>query len=204
MHIYRLPFNAQRRNFRFLAHTLILLALALLFSVGAQAQSESGSAALEGTITDPNAQPLPGAIITIRQQETGYTRRLTTDVLGQFVASVLPIGLYVVEVSANGFATTRRENVLLTVGNTETINLTMKVAGVNEQIVVSSEQSAIDTEEGATGSTIEQRSIRDLPIRGRNFTDFVQLTPGIVQESDRKGLVIAVCGKKNTASLPPR
>ena len=71
MHIYRLPFNAQRRNFRFLAHTLILLALALLFSVGAQAQSESGSAALEGTITDPNAQPLPGAIITSRQQETG-------------------------------------------------------------------------------------------------------------------------------------
>lgn len=194
MYLNFLPLQPQRRIPRlieFVLHTVIVCVLALLFTVGARAQSESGSAALEGTITDPNAQPLPGATVTIRQQETGYTRKLVTDTRGQFVASVLPIGLYVVETSANGFATTRRENVALTVGNTETVNLSLKVAGVNEQIVVSAEQVSVDTEEGATGSTIEQRSIRDLPIRGRNFTDFVQLTPGIVQESDRKGLIIA-------------
>jgi Carboxypeptidase regulatory-like domain len=189
--IHRLPLNAPQCVHRFLAHTVLVCTMAILFSVSAWAQSESGSAAVEGTITDANAQAVPGATVTIRHQETGYQRKLVTDARGQFLASVLPLGQYTVEVSAQGFATMRRENLTLTVGNTETLNLALPVAAVNEQIVVSSAQNTVDAEEGATGSTIEQRSIRDLPIRGRNFTDFVQLTPGIVQESDRKGLVIA-------------
>ena len=168
----------------------VLVFFAIMASTGL-AQSESGSAAIEGKIADPNSQAIAGATVTIRNQETGYTRRLTTDGRGQFIASVMPVGIYVVEASAGGFATVKRENVTLTVGNTETVNLSLKVASVNEEIVVTSESASLDTEESAAGSTIGQRAITELPIRGRNFTDLIQLTPGIVQESDRKGLVIA-------------
>lgn len=172
---------------QFVLHVLILCA----FVLSALAQSESGSSAIEGTIRDANANAVPGAIITVRSLDTGYTRTLTTNERGQFVASVMPVGTYVIEVKANGFATARRENLQLTVGNTETLNLLLSVASVAETITVTADNSQLDTEEGAAGSTVEQRSVRDLPIRGRNFTDFVQMTPGIVQESDRKGLVIA-------------
>lgn len=176
---------------RTLFATIGLSFLLCAFSVCGFAQSESGSAAIEGTITDPNAQSISGATVTVRNQETGYTRRLMTNMRGQFIASVMPVGAYVVEATANGFAIVRRENVLLTVGNTETVNLSLKVASVKEEVVVTSEFASLDTEESATGSTIGQRAVTELPIRGRNFTDFIQLTPGIVQESDRKGLVIA-------------
>lgn len=176
---------------RILFTTIGLSFLLCALSVCSFAQSESGSAALEGQITDPNAQAIGGATVTVRNQETGYTRRLTTDARGQFIASVMPVGTYAVEAAANGFATVKRENVVLTVGNTETVNLSLKVASVKDEVVVTSESASLDTEESATGSTIGQRAVTELPIRGRNFTDFIQLTPGIVQESDRKGLVIA-------------
>ena len=172
---------------QFVLHVLILCALAL----STLAQSESGSAAVEGTITDANANAVPGAIVTVRSLDTGYTRTLTTNEQGRFIASVMPVGMYVIEVKATGFATTRRESLQLIVGNTETVNLRLSVASVTETVTVTADTVQLDTEEGAAGSTVEQRSVRDLPIRGRNFTDFIQMTPGVVQESDRKGLVIA-------------
>ena len=172
---------------QFVLHVLFLCA----FVLSAFAQSESGSAAVEGTITDANANAVSGAIVTVRSMDTGYTRTLTTNEQGRFIASVMPVGTYLIEVKAAGFGTTRRENLQLVVGNTETVNLALQVASVTETVTVSADTAQLDTEEGATGSTVEQRSVRDLPIRGRNFTDFIQMTPGVVQESDRKGLVIA-------------
>src|SRR5262245_11448370 len=148
----------------------LLMVCALSFSVCAQ--SESGSAAMEGVITDPNGQALAGATVTIRNQETGYVRKLTTDVRGQFVAAVMPVGTYTVEASAHGFVSAKREKLPLTVGATETVNLSLKVGTVNEEVVISDSQATVNTEEGATGSTIVQRSVADLPIRGRNFTEF--------------------------------
>lgn len=118
MHIYPLHFP---QIARFLAHAMFVLALTLFLIPAAFAQSESGSAALEGTITDANQNAVPGATITVRNQETGYQRKLVTDARGQYLASVLPIGLYTVEVTATGFATIKRENLTLKVGNTETL-----------------------------------------------------------------------------------
>ncbi len=168
-------------------HVLFLCA----FVLSARAQSESGSAAVEGTITDANANAVSGAVVTVRSMDTGYTRTLTTNEHGRFIASVMPVGTYLIEVKATGFGTTRRENLQLSVGNTETVNLALQVASLTETVTVTADTTQLDTEEGAAGSTVEQRSVRDLPIRGRNFTDFIQMTPGVVQESDRKGLVIA-------------
>lgn len=168
-------------------HLLFICALVL----SALAQSESGSSAVEGTITDANANAVPGATVTVRNLDTGYTRTLTTNEHGRFIASVMPVGMYVIEVKALWFGTTRRENLQLVVGNTETVNIGLQVASVTETVTVTADTTQLDTEEGATGSTVEQRSVRDLPIRGRNFTDFIQMTPGVMQESDRKGLVIA-------------
>lgn len=168
-----------------------ILLLVCICNINVLAQSEAGSAAVEGVISAPDGKVIAGATVSVRNLETGYTRTLTTNERGQFIASVMPVGTYVVEAKARGFATIKREGVQLTVGQTETIELRLQVASVNETITVSAEAAALDTEEGATGSTIGQRAVSELPIRGRNFTDFIQLTPGIVQESDRKGLVIA-------------
>lgn len=167
------------------------VALIILLAVVAWGQSESGSGAMEGTISAPDGRLVARAQVEIRSQETGYTRSLTTNDRGQYLASVLPVGVYTVEVRAEGFALLRRESIRLSVGQAERVDLALQLAAVRDEVTVSSAQSAVDTEESATGSAIGSDAVTNLPIRGRNFTDLIQLTPGIIQESDRKGLVIA-------------
>ena len=176
---------------RLLLRTTALFLLMALTGYVARAQSESGSAAIEGTVTAPDGRVVANAALTIRSLETGYLRSLVTSERGKYVASVLPVGSYTVEVRANGFGVVRREAVQLSVGQTERIDLTLPLATVREEVVVTSDQTVVDPEESAAGTTIDKRAVTDLPIRGRNFTDLIQLTPGIIQESDRKGLVIA-------------
>jgi hypothetical protein len=77
------------------------------------------------------------------------------------------------------------------VGETATVDFTLKPASVTEQVTVTSDPEGLDKEEGATGSTITPRAVQDLPARGRNFSEYVLLTPAVMQESDRQGLVIA-------------
>src|SRR5262245_14952753 len=101
--------SVDRPMFTKVLFTLACLSILLCaLSVCGYAQSESGSAAIEGAITDPNGHALAGATVTIRNRETGYVRKLTTDARGQFIASVMPVGAYTVEVTANGFAVAKR------------------------------------------------------------------------------------------------
>ncbi len=170
----------------------IALTLALCFIAPGPswaAQSGSGTGAVDGVVLDATSQPVPGAAVVIRDVETGYVRRTVSDARGRFVAPAMPVGTYAIEGTLQGFSPARRSGVALTVGHTETIELRLVVGGVSESITVEA-QASIDTTGGATASSINLRAIADLPVRGRNFTEFAQLTPAVVQESDRFGLVI--------------
>lgn len=165
--------------------------LTAVVSIFALAQSESGSAAVEGTITDANNAVVPGANVIIHNTETGLERTTTTDDKGRFGARVLPVGRYTIKIEATGFTAQTLENITLQVGETTPLDILLRPATVTAQVDISADSEVIDTQTGATGAVITPRLVADLPVRGRNFTEFVQLTPAVVQESDRSGLVIA-------------
>ncbi|PYR30895.1 MAG: hypothetical protein DMF92_07140 [Acidobacteria bacterium] len=173
------------------ATTSMLLLLFVAIGSPAAAQSGSGVAAIEGTVTDPDNRPILSALVAIVSSETGYERIVFTDARGRYFASAMPVSSYAVDVVITGFARVHQEGVRLTVGETETINVSMKIASVTEDVTVSAAIPRIDKDETATGSIVAAREVSDLPIRGRDFTEFAQLTPAITQESDRNGLVIA-------------
>jgi carboxypeptidase family protein len=174
------------------AAAIIALVMTCGVWVCAAAQSESGSAAIEGTVTDSNSSALSGATVTIRNQDTGYSRTIVTDSNGRFSAGVMPVGTYVIKAVATGFAEARVEGAQLTVGMRKTINLTLQPPTTKEGgVIVSAGSENLDREEMGSGASIGLRYIGDLPLRGRNFPEFVKLTPGIVQESDRWGLVVS-------------
>lgn len=81
--------------------------------------------------------------------------------------------------------------VLLRVGETTPVEVVLSPRGANASVNVTGDVETIDTETQFTGSLITERLVRDLPVHGRNFTEFVSLTPAVVQESDRNGLVVA-------------
>ena len=171
--------------------TIGFLFLCAIFVSGALAQAESGSAAVEGTVTDGNGAAVSGANVVIRNTETGLERTAVTDEGGRFSARVLPVGRYTIKVEANGFTAQTAENVTLQVGETTPVNLSLQPQTVSAKVDVVADTENIDAQSQSTGSVISPRLVRDLPIRGRNFTEFVQLTPAVVQESDRSGLVIS-------------
>src|SRR5690242_2442061 len=104
---------------------LMVLLTALPASLWAQAQSAGG--AIEGTVTDESGAVLPGAIVTVRHLATGVSRETTTDGVGVFRAPLLPVGGYEVTAALSGFATVRRQNLTLTIGQTLAVDISLKV-----------------------------------------------------------------------------
>jgi hypothetical protein len=175
---------------------LLLLSVATLtLLVGGlkhtNAQSESGNAAIEGAVLDANGGAVVGASLTVRNEETGQQRATTTASGGRFNVPVLPVGRYTVKVESKGFAPAERTDVILRVGDTTPVDFTLVPANMKAAVTITPDPETLDTEEGTTGATIAPRSIQDLPARGRNFSEYVLLTPAVMQESDRQGLVIA-------------
>lgn len=167
-----------------------LIAIISISCLTALAQSESGRASLEGTVVDSNGDVIQGALVEVRNIETGVVRTLTTGSNGRFVATVMTVGTYSVKAAANGFSDTTIRAVL-TVGETTAVEIRLLPQGAEEVVTVTDDLGVIDTEEASSGSSVDQRAIRDLPVRGRNYTELVQLSPAVVQEGDRSGLVIA-------------
>ncbi len=155
------------------------------------AQAGAGVAAIEGTVTDPDNRPIVGALVLVVSSETGYDRTIYTDARGRYFASAMPVGTYFIDVSAPNFAAAQQSGVRLVVGATETVNFALKIGKVAETVDVKAAAPLLDKDETATSATVDSRAVAMLPIRGRDFTEFVQLTPAITQESDRNGLVIS-------------
>ena len=169
----------------------LLLTLSTAIAAPAAAQSGSGVAAIEGTVIDPDNRAIPGALVIVISSETGYERVLFTDVRGRYFATAMPVGSYAIDVSAPGFARVQQDAVRLTVGATETINFALKLANVAETVTVTATVPRLDKDDTATSTVVGATAVSNLPIRGRDFTEFVQLTPAITQDSDRNGLVVA-------------
>ncbi len=169
----------------------LLLVLALIAPGHLFAQSESGSAAIAGVARDDQGAVVPGVTVTARHMDTGAVRVVVTDEAGRFMLPGMPVGRYVVEVTLAGFATVRYEGVLLTVGGTERLSPALAPATVEEVVTVAAAIGGLDRTDTATGTAIDERAISDLPMRGRNFAEFAQLSPAVVQESDRAGLIIS-------------
>lgn len=165
--------------------------LAILLSISVFAQSEAGSSSIEGTVTDANGAIVAGANVLVKNTETGLERNVVSNSDGRFFVTVLPVGTYTITVKSANFAEVKRENVRLNVGETSNINIALTPQNVTATVDINDSSELINTEEASTGGAIEQRSINDLPTRGRNYTEFVQLTPAVVQEGDRSGLVIS-------------
>lgn len=178
--------SSTRTLLRFMA-AVIFVSVASILSI---AQSESGSSAVEGTVRDSNGAVVQGAAVTIRNRETSLERNVVTNSNGQFSASVLPVGPYSITVRSAGFADTV-VNVTLTVGDTTPVDVMISPQGASVTVDVSGSSDVIATDSETVSSTISQRLVSDLPVRGRNFAEFAQLSPGIVQEGDRSGLVIS-------------
>ncbi len=155
--------------------------LAGFFSATLRAQNIS-TAELHGTVHDPSGAVVPNAAIAIDDPSKGFSRATTSDGAGNYQMSLLPPGTYVVTVTATGFAKLTEKNVVLTVGETAELRLTLAITG-NETVNVNASADIIETQRSSQSTTIDQLSIGNLPTNGRNYISFTLTNSQIARDA---------------------
>jgi hypothetical protein len=158
---------------------LAVLVLALLFVSATPAFSQITVAQLNGSVHDESGGIVKNATVTLRDTATNAIYRTTSNDSGLYVIPNLPPDTYELTVSYTGFATTIDRGIVLTVGQTATVDINLRVATQNEQVVVTTEVPPIEPTKTEISQVIDTQQIQDLPISGRQFTDFALLTAGV-------------------------
>jgi hypothetical protein len=149
----------------------------LLLATGLHAQAVA-VAEVDGVVSDPSGNIMIGAQVTLIQTETQTPHSGITDAQGRFLIGNLPPGPYRLDVKAAGFKDYRQTGIILQVGRTIEIDVSMTVGAVTESVDVVANASMVETKDSAIAQVMEQRKIVDLPLNGRNLTQLLTLTGG--------------------------
>jgi hypothetical protein len=157
-------------------HGLLLLAVAI--SIHASGQTSS-TGALTGVVVDVSGKSLPAASVEAKGLDISTTRSTVCNSAGGFAFPLLPPGLYRMTASKPGFSQAR--SVIVTVFVTESIRsvIPMNVAGATEHIEVRAE-NPLQSDSIALGRVVDAPTIQNLPLATRNFTQIVNLSPGVL------------------------
>lgn len=136
-------------------------------------------AQLNGTVLDSSGSAVVKAEVNLRAQGTNMTYSAFTNTSGYYVIPNLPPGRYELRVTVPAFAKYTQTGLDLTVGQTATVDVTLKVAATGEVITVNTEIPPIEPTRTEISQVIDTQQIQNLPISGRLFTDFALLTPGV-------------------------
>ncbi|HUR19861.1 MAG TPA: carboxypeptidase-like regulatory domain-containing protein, partial [Vicinamibacterales bacterium] len=168
--------------------TVFALVLALIFSA-APVLAQTG-ASLAGTVTDVTGGVLPGATVIVRSVATAATRQTTTGDDGRFIIAGLPAGRYDVQAELLGFKPLVKSGLTLSVGENATLILKMDVNVSHVTDVVGI--SPVNTRTAELSFLVDQRTIAQIPVNGRNYTDLMSLLPGVTPFAHRdNGSVVA-------------
>ena len=175
----------------------VLLALAATFALP-QSQATSGN--IEGRVLDPNGAAVPGVNVTATNQQTGFEKSATSDDEGSYRLILLPPGTYRVVAApgaaAGGFQPATLENAVVTVGGRTNLDISLGIGTATATVDVSAEAPVVEVTRTSVATTINERSIENLPINGRNFQDFATLSPGVIR--DPRGGDLSVGGQRGT------
>lgn len=160
-----------------LSFVLCSISVALLISVSLSAQNNTGR--ILGTVTDQSGGAVPNGMVVVTNVQMGVARNLTTDSAGEYLAPDLLPGTYAVRVTAKGFQTIERRDILLETGKDVRIDLQLVAGEVTQTIEVTGAVPLVDTTNATLGGTLSNDTINDLPLNGRNYQNLLSLRPGV-------------------------
>jgi hypothetical protein len=136
------------------------------------------TATIVGTVTDATGAVMPGVRITVSNPDKGYSRELLADTAGAYVAPKIPIGSYTITAEAKGFQKTTIESVVLTVGQTQRVDIQMSVGSTTQKVTVTGSVAKVETETGTISDVVTGSQVTQLNLNGRSFTNLAILVPG--------------------------
>jgi hypothetical protein len=152
-----------------------ILVVAMLWVAG---QSQTFRGAINGTVSDPTGAMVAGASVKATNLATSVTLSTTTTSDGQFAFQDIPLGTYRIVATASGFSTITTENVVVSAGTPYTLNIKMRVGQTTTAVEVSAAALSLDTTTATQENLIPTQAVQDVPMNGRDFTQFIAVQPG--------------------------
>ena len=167
------------------ARAIIGLVLLIAAGMGSSARAQV-SASISGFVSDPSGAAVPSASVTATNKETGVSRTASSDGVGRYLIVALPVGLYEVKVSKQGFQDSTRTGIQLNVGQEANIDVRLEVTAVKAAVTVSEDAPIVNTSTSDISGLVGAKEIKQLPLNGRSYDLLLPLNPGIVNFTSQK------------------
>jgi hypothetical protein len=155
-------------------------AILVLFIQISVATGQTNTGEIGGVVKDTSGGVLPGATVTARHPASGTVVERVTDGEGRFFLPALRIGQWEVTAALSGFAPQTQKGIVLEIGRTLSIELSLGVEGLSEQVVVQTTAPLLQTRTAEISDVIENREVVQLPLNGRNFLALAQLSDAVM------------------------
>jgi hypothetical protein len=159
------------------ARTAALVFL-VVFGVHIQANAQSDSGKVVGTVTDQTGAVVSGATLTLTNNENGLVLTATSNGAGELNLPAVPRGVYTAKISAPGFQS-QSQSITVTVTQVQDLLFKLTPGTVTTSIEVTGAAALVNTSNATLGETIESKQITELPLNGRNALNLTLLTPGV-------------------------
>ncbi|MBM3775020.1 MAG: carboxypeptidase regulatory-like domain-containing protein [Acidobacteria bacterium] len=161
--------------------TLVCFCLwaALLLPVRLEGQGAPTGSIL-GTVTDPAGALVAGATVSVTNEATGIGHTMKTNSLGRYEFTALPVGNYRIRATQVGFSTTEIPHIVLKVAAQYLADLALKVGEVTQVVEVEATAPLLQTESNMVAQVVENRTLVEVPLNGRDYQQLQLLTPGVV------------------------
>ncbi len=148
-----------------------------ILMMGLPATAQVNTSTIAGNVTDESGSVVPNAVVTVTQASTGLVRKVTVSSNGEYAIPQLAPGRYEVKAEAQGFQTGVATAVNVDIAQRARLDFTLKVGMVSQQVEVSAQAEVMDTDTASLEQPIEQRTVKDLPLNGRNYLRWDRCPP---------------------------
>ena len=156
----------------------VILLTVILFLLAIPMAAQVSTASLGGVVRDPAGAIVPNAAITLTNTGTSVDRTAVSNDSGNYAFLNVPPGEYTLTAGAAGFKTVKLSAFTLSVNQTATFDVKLEVGEVQSSVTVEAIGTTVQAATSELGAAVMERSVKELPLNGRNFTQLLWLTPG--------------------------
>lgn len=158
--------------------------LLFLLALGGMLSAQTFRGSISGSVIDASGAAVPGATVKVQSVAQGLTRETEATDSGDFSVPDLPLGLYTVTVSKNGFQTAAVKDVEVAVSRVTNIQVKLGVATQSQTIEIAASAVSLETTSSTLAGVVGPRMVQDLPMNGRDFRQMLKLNPGVSPSSN--------------------